>query len=474
MIQPIILSGGNGSRLWPLSRTKHPKQFLSLVGEKTMLQETVLRLDGLECTRPTIICNEGHRFIVVEQLDEIDRLGGDIILEPQGRNTAPAIALAALNALSKDKDPYLLILAADHVIKDNSAFHQSVSRAIECAAEGKLVTFGIVPDKPETGYGYIKSGEQYFGTHCYEVKKFVEKPDLKTAKEYIDTGEYYWNSGMFLFKASVYLEELEKFCPEILSACKNAIELSNKESDFTRIDNNAFLSCPEDSIDYAVMERTEHAAMVPLDADWNDVGSWSSIWDISEKDASGCYIRGDVEAIDSTNCLIDARDKMVATIGVNNLVIVETSDAIVVADKSRVQDIKNIVNHLNSKQRSESKEHRTIYRPWGHIELLQSGERYKSKQVTIKPNKQLSLQKHYHRAEHWIIVSGTALVTCDGKEQIVTENQSTYIPVGAEHKIENPGNIPLVMIEVQTGSYIGQDDIERLEDLYGFEKDKFR
>lgn len=473
MILPIVMSGGNGSRLWPLSRKKHPKQFLSLVSENTMLQDTLLRLDGLDCMEATIICNEGHRFIVAEQLDEINKLGGEIILEPQGRNTAPAIALAAINALNQGIDPYLLVLAADHVIQDNNAFHESVKAALESAEKNRIVTFGIVPDKPETGYGYICSGSEFENTRCFNVDQFVEKPDLETAKHYLESGNYYWNSGMFLFKASVYLAELEKYCPEIFVACQKAIDGAKKEQDFTRIDNDAFLSSPDDSIDYAIMERTDLAAMVPLDAGWSDVGSWSSIWEVQNKDNEGNSLRGDVNAIDIKNCLVDARNKMVAAIGVENLVIVETSDAVVVADQSRVQDIKKVVEELAKQNRSEAVEHQTIYRPWGHIDLLQNGERYKSKQVLIKPGHRLSLQKHYNRAEHWIVVSGTARVICDDKEKIITENQSTYIPVGSSHMIENPGRIPLIMIEVQTGSYIGLDDIVRLEDLYGFEKDKF-
>jgi mannose-1-phosphate guanylyltransferase len=473
MILPVVMSGGSGSRLWPLSRKKHPKQFLSLVSENTMLQDTVLRLEGLDCMPPTVICNEGHRFIVAEQLDEIDQLGGEIILEPQGRNTAPAIALAAINAVNQGQDPYLLVLAADHVIQDNEAFHRAIGSAIDSAATGKVVTFGIVPDKPETGYGYIRSGTAFNDSECLSVEEFVEKPDLEKAQAYLDSGQYFWNSGMFLFKASVYLAELEAYCPDILIACKKAMDGAQKESDFTRLDNEAFLACPDDSIDYAIMEQTNLAAMVPLDAGWSDVGSWSSIWEVSEKDDSNNSIRGDVKAIDVKDCLIDARDKMVAAIGVENLVIVETSDAIVIAEQSRVQDIKKIVEDLNANARSEATEHRTIYRPWGHIDLLQKGERYKSKQVTIKPHHRLSMQKHYHRAEHWVVVSGTAKVVCNDNEQLVTENQSTYIPVGATHMIENPGSIPLIMIEVQTGSYIGLDDIVRLEDLYGFEQDKF-
>lgn len=471
MILPVIMSGGSGSRLWPLSRKQHPKQFLSLIGENTMLQETVLRLRGLETLAPSIICNKGHRFIVAEQLNEIDALGGDILLEPQGRNTAPAVALAAIKAIEKGSDPLLLVLAADHVISDVDAFHRAIEQAQKCADAGRLVTFGIVPDKPETGYGYIRSGKKIKSSECLFVEEFVEKPNLKTATSYVESGEYFWNSGMFLFKASTYIQELEKHQPEILSACKTAIQNAKNDSEFIRVDAESFLACPDDSIDYAIMERTEHAAMIPLDAGWSDVGSWSSIWDVKSKDENQNVTRGDVKSIDTSNCLIDARDKLVSTIGVDNLVVVETSDAVLIADQSRVQDVKKIVEQLNREQRQESVQHRTVYRPWGHINLLQRGERYKSKQVTIKPHARLSLQMHYHRAEHWIVVSGTAKVCCDDKESLITENQSTYIPIGAVHSIENPGSIPLVMIEVQTGSYIAKDDIVRLEDLYGFDKD---
>ncbi|ORT51885.1 mannose-1-phosphate guanyltransferase [Vibrio sp. qd031] len=474
MILPVIMSGGSGSRLWPLSRKKHPKQFLSLVSDNTMLQDTVLRLEGIEALDPTIICNEGHRFVVAEQLDELGKLGGEIILEPQGRNTAPAIALAAFTALESGQDPYLLVLAADHVIQDVQAFQNSIANALECAQQGNIVTFGIVPTKPETGYGYIKTGEALSYGKSYHVEQFVEKPDLITAQAYFESNQYYWNSGMFMVKASLYLSELERFNPAIYQACQKAVSGATKETDFTRLDNEAFMQSPDNSIDYAIMEQTDLAAMVPLDAGWSDVGSWSSIWDVAEKDEAGCSIRGDVKTIDVHNSLIDARGKLVAAIGVDNLVIVETSDAVVVADQSRVQDIKKIVDELREENRREAIEHNRVYRPWGHIDLLQRGGRYKSKQVTIKPHHSLSLQKHYHRSEHWVVVSGTAEVICDGEKRLVTENQSTYIPIGAAHRIGNPGSIPVVMIEVQTGAYIGQDDIERLEDRYGFEQDKFK
>jgi len=471
MILPVIMSGGSGSRLWPLSRKQHPKQFLSLVGDKTMLQETVLRLDGLQTQLPYIICNQDHRFIVAEQLNEINALGGEIILEPAGRNTAPAVALAALKAIENGTDPVMLVLAADHVILDMQAYHHAIFEAESCANRGRLVTFGIVANKPEVGYGYIRVGDKLAEGDCYAVQEFVEKPSLETACHYVESGEYFWNSGMFMCKASVFLEELEKFHPEILRSCQRALDGSHKDVDFTRLNNEAFMGCPDDSIDYAIMERTELASMVPLEAGWSDVGAWSSIWEVRQKDEQQNVFRGDVKTIDVSDCMIDARDKLVAAIGVDNLVIVETSDAVLVADKSRVQDVKKIVDSLKSEKRLEAIQHKTIYRPWGHINLLQEGDRYKSKQVTIKPGARLSLQKHYHRAEHWVVVSGTARVVRDDKEILVTENQSTYIPIGAVHSIQNPGSIPLVMIEVQTGSYIGQDDIERVEDIYGFDKD---
>ncbi|WP_318520986.1 mannose-1-phosphate guanylyltransferase/mannose-6-phosphate isomerase [Photobacterium leiognathi] len=473
MILPVILSGGSGSRLWPLSRKHHPKQFLSLINDNTMLQDTLLRLKGLECLAPYVVCNEGHRFTVAEQLAEIDQLGGEILLEPKGRNTAPAVALAALQATKNGEDPYLLILAADHVITDIEQFQHAVRLAKKIAEQEKLVTFGIVPDKAETGYGYIKGAKLNNNSGYLSVEQFVEKPDLTTAQQYLQSGEYYWNSGMFLFKASVYLQELREFKPEVYQFCQQAIEKSKHDSDFLRVEHDAFLNCPDDSIDYAIMEKTSRAAMIPLDAGWSDVGSWSSIWEVKEKDQHNNVLRGDVLSLDITESIIDARDKLVAVIGLDNVAVIETSDAVLVADKSRVQDIKHIVDNLNQSKRKEALEHQRIYRPWGHIDLLQKGHRYESKQVMIKPHARLSLQKHYHRAEHWIVVSGTARVRCDDNESLITENQSTYIPIGAVHAIENPGSIPLVMIEVQTGSYIGRDDIVRLEDIYGFEKDKF-
>ncbi|MGF1774965.1 mannose-1-phosphate guanylyltransferase/mannose-6-phosphate isomerase [Vibrio wakamikoensis] len=471
MIKPVIMSGGNGSRLWPLSRKKHPKQFLSLIGEQTMLQETITRLQGLDIDTPSVICNEGHRFIVAEQLREISCEGANIILEPEGRNTAPAITLAALKVLEQKQDPILLVLAADHVIKNTAKFHKAIEAAASCANNGHLVTFGIQPDRAETGYGYIKASEDIAGTQCYRVAKFVEKPSKEIAQQYVESGHYYWNSGMFMFKASTFIQELEKHRPDILLACQKALVDTTEEVDFIRLKNDAFLHCPAESVDYAIMEKTEHAAMVPLDAQWSDVGAWDSIWECQARDSNGNSLRGDTHTIDVSNSIIDARDKMVAAIGVDNLIIVDTSDAVLVAHKDKAQDVKKIVDKLSKDGRREATQHRTIYRPWGKIDLLMKGERYKTKKVTIYPGQRLSLQKHFHRAEHWVVVQGTANVRCENKTLVVTENQSTYIPIGAEHSLENPGQIALVMIEVQTGSYIDQSDIVRLEDLYGFEKD---
>ena len=435
-----------------------------------MLQETVKRLDGLEHHDPVVICNEAHRFIVAEQLRQQNCSGSEVILEPAGRNTAPAIALAALQAQKSNQDPVLLVLAADHVITQPEAFRIAVKKALPLAEDGYLVTFGIVPDKPETGYGYIRQGS-VIGEDSYQVSAFVEKPDSETARQYLASGDYSWNSGMFLFKASRYIEELKKHSPDILAACEKAIAKTQEDMDFIRIDPQAFLACPDDSIDYAVMEKTDRAAIVPMDAGWSDVGSWTSLWEVLEKDDSANATKGDVELLDVKGSYIDARSKLVAAVGVSDLVVVETEDAILVADKSRDQDIKKIVERLKKDDRIESRHHRVVYRPWGMVHLQTRGERYKVKKITINPGQRLSLQKHYHRAEHWVVVAGTAKVTCGDTTQLVTENQSTYIPVGMPHALENPGKLPLEMVEVQTGSYLCKDDIVRLEDLYGFDKD---
>lgn len=469
MLIPVIMAGGSGSRLWPLSRQLHPKQFLSLTSEHTMLQETCSRLSGIDHQPPLFICGEEHRFTVAEQL----RLGGfefdRILLEPEGRNTAPAVALAAIQALHEnpEQDPVLLVLAADHVIKDLPAFEQAVAAALLYAEQGSLVTFGIVPTSPETGYGYLKKGAVLPQGIALRVDEFIEKPDQTTAEYYLSTGEYLWNSGMFMFKASRYLAELESQCPEILSVCQRAMSKATVDVDFIRPDRDLFVSCPENSIDYAVMEHTQDAVVIPIDCGWSDVGSWLALWEISEKDAQGNMIKGDVLTLDTENCYIQSERKLIATIGLNNIVIVESDDAIMVADKSQVQNVKAIVAELKHQGRSEANLHRKVHRPWGSYDAIDCGNRFQVKRIVVKAGAKLSLQMHHHRAEHWIVVSGTAVVTKGDKEFILSENESTYIPIGEVHRLENPGTIPLEMIEVQSGSYLGEDDIVRLEDNYG-------
>ncbi len=466
MLVPIIMAGGSGTRLWPLSRALYPKQFLPLVGDNSMLQETLIRLSGLDIAEPVTICNEEHRFIVAEQLRTLGKLG-TIVLEPEGRNTAPAIALAADIATHRngDNDPLLLVLAADHVIQNPQAFVDVVEQAIPLAEQGKLVTFGIVPQCAHTGYGYIKRGPDV--ASGFEVSEFVEKPDQTTAQQYLDSGEYYWNSGMFLFKASRYLKELEAHRPDIAAACAASLSQTEKDLDFVRVDKEAFLSCPEDSIDYAVMEKTKDAVVVPLDAGWNDIGSWSALWEVDEKDANGNASRGDVIFHDSKNCLAHGGERLIATVGLEDIVIVDTKDAVLVAHKDKVQDVKKIVEQLKVEGRSEFQLHREVYRPWGKYDSVDNGQRYQVKRITVKPGAKLSVQMHHHRAEHWIVVSGTAKVTNGDKTFLVTENESTYIPVGVVHALENPGKVPLELIEVQSGSYLGEDDIVRFEDRYG-------
>ena len=466
------MSGGSGSRLWPQSRSLYPKQFLPLVNEQTMFQNTVARLNGLAgVSAPLVIANEEHRFLAAEQFRQMGQQASAIILEPVGRNTAPAVALAALKAQStNDTDPVLLVLAADHVIKDEGAFHKAAEVALPAARDGKLVTFGIVPTHAETGYGYIKSlNHKDHGNHkdIFCVEEFVEKPDLATAEKYLASGDYFWNSGMFMFKASRYLEELKAYRPDILEACEKAMEVEHLDLDFVRLNEEAFKACPDDSIDYAVMEKTADAVMVPLDAGWSDVGSWSSLWDISGKDDHGNATQGDVILHDTHNTYVRSEKKLIATVGVDNLVITESDDAILVSSKDRVQDVKKIVERLKEEDRTEAKLHRKVYRPWGAYDSIDNGERFQVKRITVKPGAQLSLQKHYHRAEHWIVVKGTALVTNGDNEILLTENQSTYIPIGEVHRLENPGKFDLELIEVQSGGYLGEDDIVRLEDTYG-------
>ncbi len=466
------MSGGSGSRLWPQSRSLYPKQFLPLVNEQTMLQNTLSRLDGLDSVSdPLVIANEEHRFLVAEQIRQMGRQTSAIILEPVGKNTAPAVALAALKAqtLSEEKDPLLLVLAADHVIQNVQAFHQAIEAALPAASDGKLVTFGIVPTHPETGYGYIKASKTLTGNseQVSPVDNFVEKPDLETAQDYLASGDYYWNSGMFLFKASRYLEELNKYRPDILQACEKAMAAESADLDFVRLDEAAFHACPDESIDYAVMEKTTDSVVVPLDAGWSDVGSWSSLADICEKDESGNACQGDVLLHDTRNTYVRSEKKLIATVGVDDLVITESDDAILVAHKNRVQDVKKIVERLKAANRSEAKLHRKVYRPWGAYDSIDMGDRFQVKRITVKPGAQLSLQMHHHRAEHWIVVKGTALVTNGDQEILLTENQSTYIPIGVVHRLENPGKFDLELIEVQSGGYLGEDDIVRFEDTYG-------
>ena len=459
----VIIAGGSGTRLWPLSRASRPKQFLPLHGDDTMLQSTIKRLNHLNIDSSITICNEEHRFFVAEQLREINKLGS-IILEPIGRNTAPAIALAALSCVEKE-DPILLVLAADHIIQDEDAFAKAVNEATPLAESGNLVTFGVVAHEPNTGYGYIKKGPQK-GTG-FIVDKFVEKPSLELAKEYLESGDYFWNSGMFLFKASRYLEELEKYRPDILDACKLSMKGITQDKDFTRIDISAFEKCSSESIDYAVMEKTDDAVVVSIDVGWNDIGSWSSLWDISEKDKNGNASIGDVMLHETSNSFIRTDNKLVAAIGVDNLAIVSTKDVLLVAHKDKVQDVKIITEQLKIDSRSEWEFDREVYRPWGKYDSIDNGEGYQVKRITVKSGAKLSVQMHHHRAEHWIVVSGTAKVTNGDKTFLLEENESTYIPIGAIHALENPGKNELELIEVQSGKYLGEDDIVRFEDIYG-------
>ncbi|HFN5713417.1 TPA: mannose-1-phosphate guanylyltransferase/mannose-6-phosphate isomerase [Escherichia coli] len=471
MIIPIIMAGGSGTRLWPLSRSLYPKQFLSLINENSLLQETLKRLDGLNCLPPVIVSNNEHRFIVAEQLRQFGVDDFQIILEPVGRNTAPAVARAALKSLELHGDHHMLVLAADHAIQDIEAFHAAVLAAEQESVDNKLVTFGIVPTKPETGYGYIKKGEQVKNS-VFKVNSFVEKPDLETAKNYLEQKCYLWNSGMFMFKASVYLDELKKFRPDILAACKESLSSASTDLDFIRLNSDVFAECPDESIDYAVMEKTQDCVVIPLDADWSDIGSWTSLWEISEKDEHENVSHGDVINYNSRNNYIYSEGSLISTVGVNNLIIVQTKDALLVAQQDNVQDIKKIVEILKKQKRSEHISHREVYRPWGRYDSVERGDRYQVKRITVKPGECLSTQMHHHRAEHWVVVAGTAKVTCGERTFFVTENESTFIPIGTVHTLENPGKIPLEVIEIQSGVYLGDDDIVRLSDKYGRVEDK--
>ena len=464
-MKPVVLAGGTGSRLWPKSRAALPKQFLSLTSNSTMLQDTITRLKGTNAEPPVFICNDAHRFLVAEQLRKKNIEHDGILLEPVGRNTAPAIALAALHATKNENDPVLLVLAADHLIKDQSAFHSAITKAEALANEGKLVTFGIVPDQPHTGYGYIKAGNVL--NVGFEVADFVEKPELETAKQYVESGDFFWNSGMFMFKASRYIEELGKYHPEMLEICRRAIETEAPDLDFIRVDSEIFSACPDDSIDYAVMEKTDSAAMVPLDAGWSDVGSWTSLWETADKDDNGNVCVGDTILENTKNSYVNAEQRLVSVIGLEDVIVVETKDAVMVAHKDDAQSIKTVVNRLKAEKRPEFEFHREVFRPWGSYDSIDSGARFQVKRITVKPGEKLSVQMHHHRAEHWIVVSGSANVTIDDNTQLVTENESVYIPIGAVHALENPGKIPLELIEVQSGAYLGEDDIVRFSDRYG-------
>lgn len=463
---PVILSGGSGSRLWPLSRKQRPKQFLPVVDEMTLFQSTLQRLDGIEALEaPLVVCNEDHRFMVAEQLRTLDLPSQGIMLEPVGRNTAAAIALAALHVIETKPEAILLVLPADHVIRDAEAFHRAVGFAEQEAQQGKLVTFGIVPTNAETGYGYIQA--ELNGGVSGPVTRFVEKPDLATAEGYISSGDYLWNSGIYMFRADAYLRALGDFQPDVLTACKAAMASPSSDGDFIRFNAERFAESPDISIDYAVMEKTEHAVVVPLDAGWNDVGAWSAVWDVGAKDESGNVIRGDAMLDASHNNLVYSEKRLVSLVGVDDLIVVDTKDATLVAHKSQVQNVKSIVNRLKAEGRTEAVIHREVNRPWGSYDSIDNGGRFQVKRITVKPGAKLSLQKHHHRAEHWIVVQGTAEVTCDDKVFLLTENQSTYIPLGSTHRLSNPGKVMLELIEVQSGSYLGEDDIVRFEDQYG-------
>ncbi len=471
----MILSGGSGTRLWPLSRQLYPKQLLPLVGDNTLLQDTVLRVKSIPQMSDSVlvVCNEEHRFLIAEQLRAIKAKADALILEPEGRNTAPALTLAALALAASNPQQIMLVMPADHVIQNQAAFAAAIQQAAPLAAQGYIVTFGIVPDCPETGYGYIEQGDS-IANHAmaHQLRRFVEKPDLATAQQYLDSGKYFWNSGMFMLQAGMWLQHMETFQPDMLACCRGAYHSGKHDQDFYRVDKNQFTACPSDSIDYAIMEKlastpANKTALVSLDAGWSDIGAWAALWDISAKDASGNVVKGDVLQIDSHNSLLLSQHRLIASVGIDDLVVIETTDAVLVAHRDRVQDVKAIVAQLKQLKREEHLVHRRVYRPWGSYEGIDHGERYQVKRISVNPGAALSLQMHHHRAEHWVVVKGTAKVTCGDSTFLVTENQSTYIPIGSKHRLENPGSLPLEMIEVQSGGYLGEDDIVRFDDKYG-------
>ncbi|MCV8206370.1 mannose-1-phosphate guanylyltransferase/mannose-6-phosphate isomerase [Escherichia coli] len=470
----VVMAGGTGSRLWPLSREHYPKQFLQLSGENTLLQSTLLRLSPLSCETPLVITNEQHRFVVAEQLRQIDQLRDNIILEPCGRNTAPAIALSAFTALKRNEqqDPILLILAADHIISKADVFCDAIQKSKTVAEQGNIVIFGIIPEYAETGYGYIKKGDPFkilpniTDDKFYHVQQFIEKPNHSTAEEYVSTGEYLWNSGMFMFKASVYLEELKKHRPDIYEICEQTASLSYNDLDFIRLPKHIFQDCPSESIDFAVMEKTKNCIVRPVDIGWSDVGSWHSLWDISDKTQDGDVCKGDILTYNTKNNYIYCESALVAAVGVEDIVIVQTKDAILVSKKTEVQDVKKIVEMLKEHERSEYISHREEFRPWGKFDAIDQGERYKVKKIVVKPGEGLSLRMHHHRSEHWIVLSGTAKVTLNDKTVLLAANESIYIPLGATYSLENPGIIPLNLIEVSSGDYLGEDDIVRQKERY--------
>ncbi len=466
-LYPVILSGGSGSRLWPLSREHYPKPLLQLVSDRTLLQDTACRLDSIDDLGDAVyVCNEEHRFLLAEQVTQIGKTPAAIMLEPEGRNTAPALTLAALYLVRQDPDAMMVVMPADHVMTKPDKFVEAVRAGMANAAAGSLVTFGIVPDTAETGYGYIRRDSAVGDGPAFKVAKFVEKPDRETAERYLAAGDYYWNSGIFLMRADKWLQEIEQYRPDILAACRTSMDAGKQDTDFFRVNKDAFLACPGDSIDYAVMEKTADVVVIPISAGWSDVGSWPALWNVCPRDEQGNVIQGDVIALDTHDAFLVAQHRCLATVGLDNVIVVETADAVLVASKEKAQDVKEIVKHLKDKQREEHKMHRRVYRPWGSYEGIDAGPRFQVKRLTVKPGAQLSLQMHHHRAEHWVVVKGTAQVTCGDQVFYLRENESTYIPMGEKHRLENPGEIPLEVIEIQSGSYLGEDDIVRFEDIY--------